>query len=207
MIEISLMTGKFIVIDGPDGSGTTRHSAMLAEKMRADGETVVTSAEPTDSSIGKNIRTILHQKDMPSPNAVQLLFCADRAHHVANVIQPALHEGHTIILDRYILSTIVYGSAQGVSESWLHDINAVFPQPDLTIITLPPFDVCMERIGRRSIQDQFEGESLQQKVYAKYASVDDPSVVFVDTSGPKHAVADTIYHQVTEYFRKSLVKN
>ena len=207
MNGLSTMTGKLIVIEGPDGSGTTRHSATLAEKMRSDGETVLLSAEPTDSPMGKNVRQILHQEAMPSPDAVQLLFCADRANHVASILRPALEKEHTIILDRYILSTIVYGSAQGVSEKWLREVNSIFPQPDLTIITLPPFEVCMERIGRRNVQDQFEVENFQRQVYAKYASVEDPSAIFVDTSGPKHVVADTIYQHVTEYFQKSLVKN
>jgi len=199
------MTGKFIVIDGPDGSGTTRHSAFLAEKMRTSGETVVLSAEPTDSPMGKNVRQILHQETMPSPDAVQLLFCADRANHVASLLLPALEKGNTIILDRYILSTIVYGSAQGISKKWLIAVNSVFPQPDLTIIALPPFEVCMDRIGRRNVQDQFEVENFQRQVYAKYASIEDPSVIFVDTSGPKNTVANTVYDHVTQYFKKSLV--
>ncbi len=194
------MAGKFIVIDGPDGSGTTRHSAMLAEKMRRNGETVVLSAEPTNSSIGQEVRRILHGETLPSPEAIQLLFCADRADHVVHTILPALEKGDTVILDRYMLSTIVYGSAQGVSEQWLKDVNARFPKPDLTIITLPPFDICMERIGRRSTTDQFEVESFQRRVYEKYASAEDPHTIFIDTSGKKDDVSEQIFTRVQEHF-------
>lgn len=194
------MAGKFIVIDGPDGSGTTRQSSMLAERLRSEGETVVLSAEPTNSVIGQEIRSMLHKGTMPSPDAIQLLFCADRADHVENLITPALENGDTVILDRYALSTIVYGSVQGIDKKWLEAINAAFPKPDITIITLPPFDVCMERIGRRSETDQFEVESFQRRVYDNYKSIEDPQVIFVDTSESKHSTADKIYRYVTQYF-------
>ena len=101
------MTGTFIVIEGPDGSGTTRHSSMLANNLRKNGKTVVLSAEPTNSPIGQEIRSILHGDSMPSPDAIQLLFCADRADHCANIIRPALEKGDTVVLDRYVLSTII----------------------------------------------------------------------------------------------------
>jgi dTMP kinase len=194
------MTAKFIVIDGPDGSGTTRQSEMLAERLRAKGETVVLSAEPTNSSIGKEVRSMLHSDAMPSAEAVQLLFCADRADHVANIIKPALANGHTVILDRYALSTIVYGGAQGVDQQWLTDVNAAFPKPAITIITLPSFAVCMERIGRRNVQDNFEVESFQKRVYENYKSIEDPSVVFVDTSGSKTQTSEMVYNKCAEFF-------
>lgn len=194
------MTAKFIVIDGPDGSGTTRQSEMLAERLRAKGDTVVLSAEPTSSSIGKEVRAMLHKDTMPSAEAVQLLFCADRADHVINTIKPALENGHTVILDRYALSTIIYGGAQGVDQQWLTDVNAAFPKPDLTFITLPPFEVCMERIGRRSVQDRFEVESFQRRVYDLYKSVEDPSVIFIDTSGSKAESSEMIYNKCAEFF-------
>ncbi|MDP7477017.1 MAG: dTMP kinase [Candidatus Peribacteraceae bacterium] len=194
------MASKFIVIEGPDGSGTTRQSVLLAERLRKRGETVVLTAEPTESSIGQEIRDILHRETMPSPDSIQLLFCADRANHVSTVIEPALKRGHTIICDRYALSTIVYGEVQGVDSKWLKEINSAFPEPDLTFITLPPFDICMQRITRRKTTDQFEMENFQRRVYEQYKSIEDPSIFFVDTSGSKKESADTIEKQVLEYF-------
>jgi len=194
------MASKFIVIEGPDGSGTTRQSALLTERLRKGGETVVLTAEPTESTIGQEIRDILHRDSMPSPDAIQLLFCADRANHVATIIEPALKRGHTVVCDRYALSTIVYGTTQGVDSEWLEEINDAFPKPDITFITLPPFEVCMERINRRRKTDQFEMENFQRRVYEQYKSIEDPSVFFVDTSGPKKEVADTIEQKVREYF-------
>lgn len=194
------MTGTFIVFDGPDGSGTTRQSGLLADRLRSRGMNVLLTAEPSSSPIGKEIRQMLHRETMPSPDAIQLLFCADRANHVSTVIEPALAKGQIVISDRYSLSTIVYGAAQGVDRTWLEDVNAKFPKPDLTFIALPPFDVCMERINRRPTQDRFEMENFQRRVYEQYRSVEDPSAIFVDTSGSKTSVADFVERQFDNHF-------
>ena len=182
----------FIVLEGPDGSGTTLHSGFLAENLRNKGEKVLLTAEPTDGPIGKHVRSILDGDSLPSPDAVQLLFCADRAQHVESLLQPAIDEGATIVCDRYSLSTIVYGAATGIDKQWLKQVNNAFPKPDLLFVLLPPFDVCMERIGRRNVNDQFEKQSLQRRVYDEYKNVEDPTVIFIDSSKSKSAVAQEI---------------
>ncbi len=192
------MTGTFIVFEGPDGSGTTRQSAFFAERLRKSGKTVVLTAEPTESTIGQEIRSMLHSDQMPSAEAIQLLFCADRADHVANLIKPALEAGKTVVTDRYALSTIIYGAAQGVNQEWLEQVNANFPRPDLTFVTLPPFAVCQERLNRRSSKDQFELESFQRRIYDHYKSIEDNRTIFVDTSRSKRETADVIW----EYYRE-----
>lgn len=68
------MPGRFIVFDGPDGSGTTRQSAIFADRLRKEGKAVVLTAEPTESAIGQEIRGMLNRDTMPSPGAIQLLF-------------------------------------------------------------------------------------------------------------------------------------
>lgn len=195
-----MANGRFIVFEGPDGSGTTRHSALFSERMRKTDNSVILTAEPTESSIGQEIRGILHQETMPSPDAIQLLFCADRADHIASLVQPALDNGQTVVCDRYTLSTIIYGTAQGVNKEWLTEINAKFPKPDLTFITLPPFEVCMKRINKRPTTDQFELESFQRRVYEQYKTVENPQTVFIDTSRSKHESAENIWRHYNEYF-------
>lgn len=194
------MAGHFIVLEGPDGGGTTRQSAFLAENLRQRGEDVVLTAEPTDGKIGRDIRQILSTKPLPPADALQLLFCADRAEHVANVILPALEAGQTVISDRYALSTIVYGGALGVDTSWLEEINRHFPTPDLTLLTLPPFEICCERIAKRSAQDEFEATDFQRKVYDAYAAIDLPGVIHIDTTDAKHQVAARILQHVDRHF-------
>lgn len=181
-----------LVLEGPDGAGTTKHSALLAERLRKQGRDVVLTAEPTDGPIGEQIRAMLKGNHLPDAKALQLLFCADRADHVARVIQPALDAGKTVITDRYSLSTIVYGAAQGLDTGWLQSVNAAFPKPDLMFLLLPPFAVCAERIGRRATKDQFEVDAFQKKVYAEYENAKSSEMIVVDTAGPVEDVAGKI---------------
>lgn len=204
------MAGTFIVIEGPDGSGTTRQSQMLAQRMRKEGHDVLLTSEPTDGLIGKEIRSLLLSETMPPADAVQLLFTADRAQHVQEVIEPALKNDQIVISDRYALSTFVYGKALGLDEEWLKDLNRTFPKPDLTIVTLPPLEVCLERLGKRDTQDHFENALFQKRIYQEYRAIEDPSTIFADTSGDKDEVAGLIWNKVQEHFgpisRESIAK-
>lgn len=191
-----------IVLEGPDGAGTTKHSKLLADRLSKEGHDVVLTAEPTDGPIGEFIRSILkspsgdvgalHAMPLPSLGALQLLFCADRADHVARIIRPALDAGKTVITDRYSLSTIVYGAAQGLDRDWLRLINEAFPKPDVMFLLLPPYEVCAERIGRRAAKDQFEVDAFQRKVYAEYEKARSKEMIVVDSSGAIAEVAEHI---------------
>ena len=191
------MTAMFIVLEGPDGAGTTLHSKLLAEKLVAEGKQVVLTAEPTDGAIGSWIRGELNRGALPA-SALQLLFCADRAEHVEKVIKPALAEGKFVVSDRYTLSTIAYGETFGVDREWLKTINEAFPKPDVTILALPPISVCLERLGRRETRDMFEKEELQVKIHAAYKKLaeEQPQIHIVDTGGEKAVGAGVIWDLV-----------
>ncbi len=178
------MPGRFIVIEGPDGAGTTTHSKLLADTLNNNGHDVLLTAEPTDRIIGKFIREQLAQKSIPSAAALQLLFCADRAAHIDLEIRPALAAGKTVICDRYAMSTLVYGEALGLDAEWLRTINAPFPKPDVLIVALPGIETCLQRLGNRSETDVFEKEQFQRTVYSLYekATRSDVSAHVVDTS-------------------------
>ncbi len=192
------MSGRFIVLEGPDGSGTTTHSKLLADTLRAKGEDVVLTAEPTDSPIGKFIREQLQSKTVESPSALQLLFCADRAWHIEKVIKPALAAGKTVISDRYVISTLIYGEALGLDPDWLVRVNTPFLEPDVMIIALPPLRVCLERVLSRKQLEVFENENFQKKVFDLYEKVgeEDPDAHMIDTSGVKEEVAKQVLETV-----------
>lgn len=195
------MPGRFIVLEGPDGSGTTLHSHLLANRLREAGFDVLETAEPSLGPIGQQIRGILKGHEKIADDALQLLFCADRAQHLADIIEPALREGKTVICDRYALSTIVYGAASGLDRQWLKQVNAAFREPDITILTLPPIEVCMERLHRRSELDALEASELfQRRVYEEYATTRDPNIVLVDTSGNARHVAEFLWNQLKMNF-------
>ncbi len=190
------MRGTFIVLDGPDGAGTTRQSELLHERIQQEGHTALLTAEPTDGPIGRHIRSILSSTESPAPEAVQLLFCADRAEHIASVVEPALAEGTHVVCDRYALSTIVYGAALGIDQDWLTAVNDHFLTPDITILTLPPPEVCLERLSRRESNDQFENEDLLRKTHSLYSNAVRENVITVDTSGTREESAEAIWQAV-----------
>ncbi|MDO8649296.1 MAG: dTMP kinase [Candidatus Peregrinibacteria bacterium] len=199
------MQGRFIVIEGPDGAGTTLHSRLLAERLTADGVEVILTAEPTDNAIGQGIRALLAEGGVGGA-ALQLLFCADRAEHVSQVILPALAEGKTVITDRYIPSTFAYGSALGLDIGWLREVNKKFIQPDQTIYLLPPLAVCTERLARRVSRDMLEDDSLRADVYGAYLqlSESEPDTHVIDTSGDKVEASDRIVRIVQEVLAREV---
>ena len=152
---------SFIVLEGPDGSGTTLHSALLASTLRSQRKKVLLTAEPTDGPIGKFIRIQLNGTCIFPSDALQLLFTADRAMHQA-LIQAELRNDKIVISDRYSPSTIAYGEALGCDRDWLQNTNNKFIQPECTIFLLPPLSVCLERIGRRTQKESLENTSLQK---------------------------------------------
>ena len=189
----------FIVFEGPDGSGTTRHSEWLAERLQKEGKEVVLTSEPTHGVHGKKVRAAVRGDVEMEPADIQKAFSDDRAEHVEKVIQPALDEGKIVITDRYVPSTLVYGEAAGVSPISLKRWNEGFPKPDITFILMPSFDVCAERLGDREENDEFEKEAFQRKVYEgyeKYAALH-PEIKVVDTSGEKEEVKDEVWSFVS----------
>ena len=143
----------FIVIEGPDGSGTTLHTKLLAENLTQMGLSPIVTAEPTDGPIGTDIRTRLDSGTSIDPLELQKQFCDDRAWHCNEVIEPALNRNDIVISDRYAPSTIVYGQALDLDKNQMIELNKNFVQPTLLFLLLPPFSVLEQRMGERSNRD------------------------------------------------------
>ncbi len=158
-----------IAFEGPDGAGSSTQSKLLAERLNQEGRKAILTKEPTPSEpIGTLIRAILQHKHKASPQALQLLFCADRAQHLADEIEPALREGTIVVSDRYILSTIAYGSLS-LAPDWLEKINSDFRQADLTFLMDLPERECLERIhGRGGEFELFETQDRLRKIRSHY---------------------------------------
>lgn len=189
----------YIVLEGPDGGGSTTHAKLLCEHLRTKGFDLVQTAEPTTGPIGTTIRAELKGKGIPS-DALQMLYSADRAWHMAKVVRPALGENKIVVGERCHLSTFVYGEALGLDIEWLKHMNSKFVEPDLMLVLMPPFDVCAQRLGIRA-RDLLEGDSLQKKVHAAYGKAmnDHPDYVLVDTSGDIAPVAAMIADAVDRF--------
>jgi len=124
--------GKLFVLEGIDGSGKTTQAKLLFESGVFKEGKVVLTKEPTGWIAGSFLKKSMKSRDMVDPMTTQLLFIADRSHHTATEIMPALERGDNVVCDRYALSTIAYGTASGLSREWLEELN----KPFLELITL-----------------------------------------------------------------------
>jgi dTMP kinase len=133
------MPGHLIAFEGIDGSGKSTVARAVADRLRDQGHDVVLTREPGGTDAGRKIRAILLDGEFDlSPEAELLLMCADRAEHVARLIQPALASGSVVISDRYEGSTRAYqGYGLGLDLSLVEDVIRVATgglKPDLTVL-------------------------------------------------------------------------
>jgi len=139
----SKLRGKFIVLDGPDGCGKTTQVKLLEEHLKKKGVEVVTTHDPGGTAIGDKIRKLVKygSKDIDVRTEV-MLFMASRAQLAADVIEPALKKGKTVLCDRYISSTCAYQGAGGYSIQKILEVGRFAvgnTWPDLTVVLdLPP---------------------------------------------------------------------
>jgi dTMP kinase len=165
------MKGKFIVLEGIDGSGKTTQASLLYSLLLSKGKKVLLTKEPTQTLLGSLIRSALNGECKISKAALQLLFCADRAEHVKR-ITPLLRKEWVVISDRYAFSTIAYGAASGLNYKWLVDINSVLLYPDLTLILDVSADTAIKRINAtRKIKSIFEEKSFQTRARETYLKI------------------------------------
>jgi len=161
--------GKFIVFEGLDGSGTTTQANLLFKYFKKQGKKVFLTGEPTRSLIGGLIEGQISGDWQSSPECLQLLFTADRAHHLEKGIIPLLKKGITVICTRYILSTLAYGNSEIKDEKWLMEINKKFIWPDLTFLLKVSPKACIQRIKKeRFHKELFEEEDKLKKVLKNY---------------------------------------
>lgn len=162
------MSGKLIAIEGCDGSGLSTQAKLLCEWLRSKNQDVLQTKEPTENFVGRVIRSILRKEIITDQKTLQLLFCADRAHHLESEIMPALERGKIVVTDRYIMSTLAFGSL-AVDGEWLKKLNEKFPKPDLTIVIDVPEDVSLERIkNSRPKIELFEEIEKLKKIRENY---------------------------------------
>lgn len=164
-----MASGLFFSLDGLDGCGKSTQCRLLAEWLRVQGHTVITCREPGGTPLGDQLRRLLlEQAHARTPVAEALLFMASRAQLVAEVIRPALDQGHVVVSDRYLLATVVYqGHAGGLSPDSLWDVGRLGTgglEPDLTIVLDLPVAVARSRITRPPDTIESRGDDFHQRV-------------------------------------------
>ncbi len=161
--------GKFIVVEGLDGSGSSTQIFRVVDFLKENGRKIHITKEPTNNLIGGLIRGQLSGDWKSSPECLQLLFAADTAHHLKKEIIPLLKKGVTVISDRYFFSTIAFGSTKIEDRKWLIDINDRFILPDLTIFIKVSPEVCVERMKKSRFRiELFEEREKLEKTWKSY---------------------------------------
>ena len=189
----------FITLEGPEGSGKTSHIPHLVEYLREKGHTVFPTREPGGTSIGEQIREVLHNLKNAEmhPRTETLLYQAARAQIVEQIIRPRLTAGEIVLSDRYADSTIAY---QGYGHQQdLEQVRALVQYatggliPDLTILLDLDVEVGLRRKKKADEWNRLDAYTVEfhERVRAGYlelAKQEPERWVIVDASQPWEAV-------------------
>lgn len=172
------MRGKFITLEGPEGSGKSTHARLLADQLRAAGHPVIMTREPGGTPLGESIRGLLQHDTGGEEMAAEtelLLFMASRAQLASQVIRPALVKGFCVVCDRFADSTTAYqGYARGGDVEKilaLSDLATGGLAPDLTILLDVEVKAAFERLHRRNLRNGVEKDRIEREALAFHERV------------------------------------
>jgi dTMP kinase len=184
MPEGDRQVGRFVVLEGIDGCGkTTQLQRLMAwlpgSGLLAPGGQVVLTREPGGTPLGQALRQLLlhpPQGAAPLSTAELLLYAADRAQHVEQVIRPALAAGHWVLSDRFSGSTAAYqGHGRGLDLALIAQLEAIATaglQPDLTLwLDLPLVESLRRRGGRAPDRIEAGGRPFLERVVSGFATL------------------------------------
>lgn len=200
--------GLFITLEGGDGSGKTTQASLLRDWLESEGRVVVRTREPGGTEVGVLIRDIvLHHRGEVSPRAEALLYAADRAHHIATVVRPALERGEVIIQDRYLDSSVAYqGAGRVLGRHEIRELSLWATEgllPDVTVLLdLDPATARARLDAADKPFDRLEAErdEFHARVRAEYlalAAAEPERFLVLDASRPADEIAEAVRARVT----------
>ena len=206
--------GLFITFEGPEGSGKSTQLRRLAARLRAEGRTVLETAEPGGTAIGMQIRRVLldAKNHELRPTTELLLMFAARAQNVDELILPALSRGEIVLCDRFTDSSLVYqGAARGLGAEVVYEVDRIACRglvPDLTIVVDIATELGLQRARARNrntqdVETRLDEQAIDfhRKVRDAYLqlAVDEPGrVKLVDGSGSEEKVEIDVSGAVAE---------
>ena len=200
--------GVFITFEGIEGCGKSTQAKRLSRRLGRLGIAHVLTLEPGGTAIGRKMRQVLldARNKALTPLAELMLYAADRAQHVEEVIKPGLRAGKWVLCDRFSDATVVYqGAARGQNGKLIGLLNHVVTDgilPHLTFLLDCPVEVGLERAMGRNMkgQDRFEKEALSfhrkvRKGYLDLARKNKKRFIVLDaTASPKEVEAEILRH-------------
>lgn len=202
--------GKFIALEGGEGTGKSTQARLLADALEVLGHKVVTTREPGGTAGAEAIRSLL--LDPPGegwgPRAEALLFAAARSDHVEKLIRPALEAGSWVICDRFLDSSRAYqGGAGGLGDTAimaLHDLGSEALRPDLTVLIEVAPETVTARLAERDqgVSDAIGGRAAQYhadvaRAFAKLAASEPDLFVTINGEGTPEEVHGRIFGELT----------
>jgi dTMP kinase len=195
--------GLFITLEGGDGVGKSTQAALLEEWLTAQGRTVVRTREPGGTAFGVEVREIvLHHRGDIAPRAEALLYAADRAHHIATLVRPALERGEVVLQDRYLDSSVAYqGAGRVLDAQQIRDLSLWAAEgllPDLTILLDLDEDTARARLDTaRTRYDRLEAERSDfharvRSAYLDLAAAEPERFLVVEAARPVDEIAAEI---------------
>lgn len=206
------MKGKFITLEGPDGSGKTTVSKIVFNKLQSEGYKVILTREPGGIDIAEQIRNIILDTKNTAMDArtEALLYAAARRQHLVEKVEPALKAGFIVICDRFVDSSLVYqgfGRKIGVDEVYQVNLFAIGNIiPDATIFFDLPYEQGLARISKdnRAVDRlDLESNDFHKKVYEGYMSICDKytdRIIKIDASKS----IDEVVEQVIKVIKDKL---
>jgi dTMP kinase len=200
--------GKFIVLEGIDGSGTTTQLERAVAYLAGLGRRATATREPSAGPIGRLLRdALLGRLHMPDGGQLDgrtmaLLFAADRIDHLQREIEPQLAAGTTVVSDRYLLSSLAY-QAEETDRAWVASLARGVLTPDLTILLDVPIEVAARRrtaAGRPS--ERYDADAYLARVAANYRELArrEGSVVILDGGRSIDEVAALVCRAIDSLF-------
>ena len=203
--------GLFISFEGGDGVGKTTQIRILADLLAAADVDHILTREPGGTELGVEIRRLLLHGGHVAPRAEALLYAADRAHHIATRVRPALERGAVVLADRYLDSSVAYqGAARSLGPQEVRDLSLWATEgllPDLTILLDGDPALAERRTTGRGAKDRLEQEgdafrtSLRRQ-FLTLAQAEPERFVVVDADRPVDQVADDVIEAVVAVVRR-----
>ena len=201
--------GKFITIEGPEGSGKTTVAKRLVEKLTEEGYQVVYTREPGGVTIAERIRDIILDVNNTNldPRSEALLYAASRRQHLVEKVLPALESGKIVICDRFVDSSLAYqGYARNIGIDEIYNINMFAINntwPDMTILLDIDPEVGLKRIMENRQGEvnrlDLEGINFHNKVHQGYQIIKEKykdRITLVDGNKSRDEVFNEVYSLV-----------